>query len=103
MENHTQRIKAGKNAIIRARLCCRRFAANGVRLQLHALAYNLAKCLRTLTLPEAGRNHGPGRLVPAHPRRLGGVAPVAATTRRAASRRRPRERNTRRNGEHMAD
>jgi len=29
------------------------FAANAVRLQLHALAYNLANFLRTLTLPEA--------------------------------------------------
>src|SRR5215469_15811053 len=28
-------------------------AANAVRLQLHALAYNLANFLRTLTLPEA--------------------------------------------------
>jgi hypothetical protein len=34
------------------RLSCRRFAANAVRLQLHALAYNLANFLRTLTLPE---------------------------------------------------
>jgi hypothetical protein len=29
----------------------RRFAANAVRLQLHALAYNLANFLRTLVLP----------------------------------------------------
>lgn len=29
-----------------------RFAANAVRLQLHALAYNLAKFLRTLATPE---------------------------------------------------
>jgi hypothetical protein len=29
-----------------------RFAANAVRLQLHALAYNLANFLRTLALPE---------------------------------------------------
>jgi hypothetical protein len=28
------------------------FAANAVRLQLHALAYNLASFLRTLALPE---------------------------------------------------
>ena len=28
-------------------------AANAVRLELHALAYNLANFLRTLTLPEA--------------------------------------------------
>ena len=30
-----------------------RFAANEVRLQLHALAYNLANFLRTLATPEA--------------------------------------------------
>ncbi len=30
-----------------------RFAANAVRLQLHALAYNLANFLRTLATPEA--------------------------------------------------
>ena len=33
------------------RLSCTRFAANAVRLQLHALAYNLANFLRTLALP----------------------------------------------------
>ena len=34
------------------RLSCRRFAANAVRLQLHALACNLANFLRTLALPD---------------------------------------------------
>ena len=34
------------------RLSCCRFAANAVRLQLHALAYNLANFLRTLARPE---------------------------------------------------
>jgi hypothetical protein len=48
-----QWIKKGKNAVIWTRLSCRRFAANAVRLQLHALAYNLANFLRTLALPEA--------------------------------------------------
>lgn len=48
-----QHIKEGKNAIAWTRLSCRRFAANAVRLQLHALAYNLANFLRTLTLPDA--------------------------------------------------
>jgi hypothetical protein len=33
-------------------LSCHRFAANALRLQLHALAYNLANFLRTLALPE---------------------------------------------------
>ena len=33
-------------------LSCRGFVANAVRLQLHALAYNLGTFLRTLALPE---------------------------------------------------
>jgi len=48
-----QYIKEGNNAVVWTRLSCRRFAANAVRLQLHALAHNLADFLRTLTLPEA--------------------------------------------------
>jgi hypothetical protein len=48
-----QHIKEGKDAITWTRLSCTRFAANAVRLQLHALAYNLANFLRTLALPEA--------------------------------------------------
>jgi len=47
-----QWIKEGKNAVTWTRLSCSRFAANAVRLQLHALAYNLANFLRTLALPE---------------------------------------------------
>jgi hypothetical protein len=47
-----QYIKEGKNAVTWTRLSCCRFAANAVRLQLHALAYNLANFLRTLALPE---------------------------------------------------
>jgi hypothetical protein len=31
---------------------CRSFVANAVRLQLHALAYNLANFVRTLAMPE---------------------------------------------------
>ena len=46
-----QWIKEGKNAIAWTRLSCHRFAANTVRLQLHALAYKLANFLRTLALP----------------------------------------------------
>jgi hypothetical protein len=34
------------------RLSCRTFAAIAVRLQLHALAYNLGNFLRTLATPE---------------------------------------------------
>jgi len=47
-----QWIKEGKNAVTWTRLSCHRFAANAVRLQLHALAYNLANFLRTLALPD---------------------------------------------------
>src|SRR5712671_6232197 len=47
-----QHIKEGKNAIKWTRLSCRSFAANTVRLQLHALAYNLGNFMRTLTIPE---------------------------------------------------
>ena len=36
-----QHIKEGKNAINWTRLSCRKFRNNAVRLQLHALAYNL--------------------------------------------------------------
>ena len=47
-----QHIKDGKNAVTWTRLSCHSFKANAVRLQLHALAYNLANFLRTLALPE---------------------------------------------------
>jgi Transposase DDE domain group 1 len=47
-----QWIKEGKNAVKWTRLSCRSMTANAVRLQLHALAYNLANFLRTLVLPE---------------------------------------------------
>ena len=47
-----QHIKEGKNGIRWTRLSCRAFRHNAVRLQLHALAYNLANFMRTLALPE---------------------------------------------------
>src|SRR5882672_9399 len=47
-----QWIKEGKGAIKWTRLSCRSFAANAVRLQLHALAYNLGNFLRTLAMPK---------------------------------------------------
>src|ERR671912_942610 len=47
-----QHIKDGKNAIRWTRLSCHAFRHNAVRLQLHALAYNLANFMRTLALPE---------------------------------------------------
>jgi hypothetical protein len=47
-----QWIKEGKQALRWTRLSCRAFRANAVRLQLFALAYNLANFLRTLALPD---------------------------------------------------
>jgi hypothetical protein len=46
-----QWIKEGKYAIKWTRLSCRKFRNNEVRLQLHALAYNLGNFMRTLALP----------------------------------------------------
>ena len=46
-----QWIKEGKHAVKWTRLSCTSFRGNAVRLQLHALAYNLANFLRTLVLP----------------------------------------------------
>jgi hypothetical protein len=48
-----QHIKEGKYAFRWTRLSCRKFRDNEVRLQLHALAYNLATFLRCIDLPEA--------------------------------------------------
>jgi hypothetical protein len=42
----------GKYAIKLTPLSCMKFAANEVRLQLHALAYNLANFLRTMATLE---------------------------------------------------
>jgi hypothetical protein len=47
-----QYIKEGKNAIKWTGLSCRSFAANAVRLQPHALAYNLGNFMRTLAMPK---------------------------------------------------
>jgi hypothetical protein len=44
-------IKEGKSALKWTRRSCRSFAANAVRLQLHALAYNLGNFMRTLAIP----------------------------------------------------
>src|SRR5256885_944951 len=46
-------IKKGKGAIKWTRLSCRTFAANAIRLQLHALAYNLGDFMRTLEMSKA--------------------------------------------------
>ena len=48
-----QWIKEGKGAIKWTRLSCQSLAANAVRLQLHALAYNLGNFMRTLAMPKA--------------------------------------------------
>jgi hypothetical protein len=45
-------IKEGKLALRWTRLSCRAFRDNAVRLQLFALAYNLANLLRSLALPD---------------------------------------------------
>ena len=47
-----QWIKEGKLALCWTRLCCHALRHNSVRLQLFALAYNLANFLRTLELPD---------------------------------------------------
>ena len=46
-----QWIKEGKNAVQWTKLSCRTFKDNQTRLQLFALAYNLANFLRRLALP----------------------------------------------------
>jgi hypothetical protein len=51
-----QWIKEGKGAIKWTRLSCRSFAANAVRLQLHALAYNLGNFMRTLAMPKTAES-----------------------------------------------
>ena len=48
-----QHIKEGKYAFRWTRLSCKRFDDDDVRLQLHALAYNLATFLRCIELPKA--------------------------------------------------
>jgi len=48
-----QHIKEGKYAFRWTRLSCKKFRDNEARLQLHALAYNLATFLRCIKLPEA--------------------------------------------------
>ena len=45
-------IREGKCALRWTRLSCHSFHHNAVRLQLHALAYNLANFLRSLALPQ---------------------------------------------------
>jgi Transposase DDE domain group 1 len=47
-----QWIREGKLALRWTRLSCRAFRDNAVRLQLFALAYNLANFLRSLALPD---------------------------------------------------
>ena len=50
---HRRAVDQGRQAALRwTRLSCRAFRHNAVRLQLHALAYNLANFLRSLALPQ---------------------------------------------------
>ena len=51
-----QWIEEGKGAIKWTRLSCHSFAANAVRLQFHALDYNLGNFMRTLALPKAAES-----------------------------------------------
>ncbi|MFT4795564.1 MAG: hypothetical protein ACJAVR_002548 [Paracoccaceae bacterium] len=57
-----QHIKEGKYALKWTRLSCMRLKANAVRLQLHALAYNLVNFLRTLVTPHAVATWSPTSL-----------------------------------------
>ena len=50
---HCRTAHQGKYAFHWTRLSCRKFRDNEVRLQQHALAYNLASFLRCIKLPEA--------------------------------------------------
>src|ERR1700686_3661816 len=50
-----QWIKEGKGAINWTRLSCRSFAGNAVRLQPHALAYNLGNFMRALAMPKTAQ------------------------------------------------
>jgi hypothetical protein len=45
-------IKEGTYTINWTRLSCRKIRNNAVRLQLHALAYNLGNFMRSLALPK---------------------------------------------------
>jgi hypothetical protein len=51
-----QWIKEGKNALKWTKMSCRRFKDNAARLQLFAMAYNLANFLRHLVLPKPIRS-----------------------------------------------
>ena len=51
-----QWIKQGKHAVKWTKLSCQRFKDNEARLQLFALAYNLANFLRQLVLPRSIRS-----------------------------------------------
>ena len=57
-----QHIKEGKHALKWTRLSCGKFRNNEIRLQLHALAYNLGNFMRTLALPDAGEQWSPTSL-----------------------------------------
>src|SRR6202163_1686314 len=47
--------RVSRGAINWTRLSCRSFAANAVRLQLHALAYNLGNFMRALAMPKTAQ------------------------------------------------
>ena len=55
-------MSSGSRAIKWTQLSCRTFTANAVRLQLHALAYNLGNFLHTLATPEPIKEWSPTSL-----------------------------------------
>ena len=110
-------IREGKFALRWTRLSCHSFRRNAVRLQLFALAYNLANFLRSLALPrevkqwsltslarEAGQDRRPDRApraVRGFPARRGGGA--AGAVRRDPAQDRPFARTAHGNGLTGAD
>jgi hypothetical protein len=89
-----QWIKEGKNAVRWTRLSCRRFRHNAVRLQLHALAYNLGNFLRTglarcrRAVVPVRRHHAPDRpaQTDARSRMTSGILYLRAADRTGATR-----------------
>jgi hypothetical protein len=101
-----QHIKEGKYAFRWTRLSCRKFRDNEVRLQLHALAYNLATFLRCIELPEAMADSrspptcttAPSTSRPTFAAFKAAIAPVNTNYRYAARRDRLPVRQRRRRG-----
>jgi hypothetical protein len=78
-----QYIREGKNAVKWTRLSCRTFRNNAVRLQLHALAYNLANFMRTLALPDQVAHWS---LTTLREKLVKSVSPISASPKRSSTR-----------------